>query len=140
MAGDRLEVGFENAILATGSVASRLPIPGAELPSVFDPQGLIEIGFVPESLTLIGDSPNGVEMAQVFTMLGARVTLLEAIPRIFGPVDGVPARLLAEKLKADGIGEETRVTVEPIEGAECWHVRATGNRRRDLRPAKPLLS
>jgi dihydrolipoamide dehydrogenase len=120
-AGARREVGFENAILATGSVASRPPIPGANLPNVLDSKGLIEIGFVPESLVLIGGGPIGVEMAQIFAMLGVRLTLLEAMPRILAPMDDVLADLLAERLQADGIDVQTGVTVEAIEGDERRH-------------------
>ena len=119
--GERLEVRFDNALLATGSAASRLPIPGADLPGVLDSTGLIEIGFVPESLVLIGGGPIGVEMAQIFAMLGSRVTILEAAPRILGPVDGVLAGLLSERLRAEGIDVETGVSVQAIEGDARRH-------------------
>lgn len=115
------EVHFAQAILATGSVPTRLPIPGAELPGVLDSKGLIEIGFVPESMVLIGGGPVGVEMAQIFAMLGARVTILEAMSRILGPVDSVLAGLLSERLAADGISVETGVQVEAIEGTPHQH-------------------
>ena len=114
-------VRFEHAILATGSEPNHLPIPGADLPGVLDSTGLIEIGFVPESLALIGAGPVGVEMAQIFAMLGTRVTLLEAMPRILGPVDGVLAGLLAERLAADGIDIRTGVAIAAIEGTEIEH-------------------
>ena len=74
-------VTFDHAILATGSVPDRLPIPGAELPGVIDLNRLIEIGFIPRSMVLIGAGPIGVEMAQIFAMLGSRVTILEAADR-----------------------------------------------------------
>lgn len=117
----RRSVHFEHAILATGSESNHLPIPGADLPGVLDSTGLIEIGFVPESLVLIGGGPVGVEMAQIFAMLGARVTLLEAMPRILGPVDSVLAGLLAERLTADGIDIQTGIEIESIEGTEREH-------------------
>lgn len=117
----RRELRFESAILATGSSPSSLPIPGADLPGVVDSTGLIEIGFVPESLALIGGGPVGVEMAQIFAMLGAKVSLLEAMPRILGPMDGVLAGMFAERLVADGIDIQTGVTIEAIEGAERRH-------------------
>jgi len=116
------EVHFSKAILATGSVPNPLPIKGAELPGVLDSKGLIEIGFIPDSLVLIGGGPIGVEMAQIFAMLGARVTLLEATSRILRPVDSVLAGLLRERLVADGIGVQTDVTVESIEGTQRQHV------------------
>ena len=117
----RRPVRFEHAILATGSEPNHLPIPGADLPGVLDSTGLIEIGFIPESLALIGGGPVGVEMAQIFAMLGSRVTLLEAMPRILGPVDSVLAGLLAERLAADGIDIQTSVKIESVEGTEYEH-------------------
>ena len=117
----RRAVHFEHAILATGSEPNHLPITGADLPGVLDSTGLIEIGFIPESLALIGGGPVGVEMAQIFAMLGAHVTLLEAMPRILGPVDSVLAGLLAERLAADGIDIRTSVKIEAIEGRDRDH-------------------
>lgn len=117
----RRELSFDNAILATGSLPTRPPIPGADLPGVLDSKGLIEIGFVPESLVLIGGGPVGVEMAQIFSMLGARVTLLEAMPRILGPVDGVLAQLLSERLVAEGIAVQTGVKIDAIEAEGKQH-------------------
>ncbi|HKK05293.1 MAG TPA: NAD(P)/FAD-dependent oxidoreductase [Gammaproteobacteria bacterium] len=114
-------VRFSRAILATGSVPNRLPIPGAELPGVLDSEQLIEIGFVPESLVLIGGGPIGVEMAEIFAMLGTRVTILEAGTRILGPVDAVLAELLTGELRANGIRVQTGVSVEGIEGDEDTH-------------------
>ncbi len=119
--GSRRELRFDRAILATGSLPSSLPIPGADLPGVLDSTGLIEIDSVPESLALIGGGPVGVEMAQIFAMLGARVTLLEAMPRILGPVDSVLAGLLAERLKADCISLQTGVRIESIEAEANRH-------------------
>lgn len=110
----RREVGFDQAILATGSVASRPRIEGADLSGVLDSTGLIEIGSVPESLVLIGAGPIGVEMAQIFSRLGSRVTLLEAMPRILGPVDGVLADLIADRLRREDISLHTGVRIESI--------------------------
>lgn len=120
-AGETREVRFERAILATGSQPARLSIPGAEHAGVLDSTGLIEIGSVPRSLVLIGGGPVGVEMAQIFAMLGTRVTVLEAMPRILAPVDSVLAGLLAERLAADGVDLHTGVRVDAIERGERQH-------------------
>jgi len=114
-------VSFDSAILATGSVPSRLPIPGADLPGVLNSNELIGIGFIPSSIVFIGGGPVGVEMAQIFSMLGAKVTILEAAPRILGPVDPVLAGLLAEKMRGEGIRIETGVSVDRIEGEAAAH-------------------
>ena len=107
---------FDRAILATGSVPASLPIPGADLPGVIDSTQLIEIDAVPRSMILIGAGPIGVEMAQIFAMLGARVTVLEVAPRILGPVDAVLAQRLRGRLVRDGIEVHTSATVDSITG------------------------
>ena len=109
-------VTFDRAILATGSVPVSLPIPGADLPGVLDSTQLIEIDAVPRSMVLIGAGPIGVEMAQIFAMLGTRVTLVEAMDRILGPVDAVLAERLKNRLIADGIAVHTGATVASIAG------------------------
>ena len=115
-------VSFDTAILATGSVPSRLLIPGCDLPGVLDSSGLIRIGFIPKSLVLIGGGPIGGEMAQIFSMLGAEVVILEAAPRILGPVDPVLAGMLTETMRAERIRIETGVAVERIDAEEDGHV------------------
>lgn len=108
------EIGFEQAILATGSVPTQLPIPGAELPGVLTSDALINIDTVPTSMVLIGAGPIGIEMAQIFASLGSRVTVLEAADRILQPVDTVLAERLKERLEAEDIAVHTSVEVTGI--------------------------
>ena len=108
-------VRFGRAILATGSVPVRPPIPGVGLPGVLDSKGLLEVPAIPRSLTLIGAGPVGVEMAQIFARLGSQVTLLQGGARILAPVDSVLAELLARRIEGDGITLRTGVRVESIE-------------------------
>jgi dihydrolipoamide dehydrogenase len=106
---------FGHAILATGSVPVRPPIPGVDLPGVLDSKGLIEISGIPRSLILIGAGPVGVEMAQIFARLGSHVTLLQGAARILEPVDPALADLLARRIEGDGITLRTGVRVHSIE-------------------------
>lgn len=108
------EVEFEKAILATGSVSNVLPIPGANLGGVVSSEELIDIKEIPRRLVIIGAGPIGVEMAQIFHLLGSEVVLLEALPRILEPVDSAIASRLTKLLSTEGIEVSTGVTVRHI--------------------------
>ena len=64
------------AIIATGSVPARPPIPGTELPGVMTSDDLLEIEALPESLVVVGASVVGIEFACIFHALGTRVSVL----------------------------------------------------------------
>lgn len=116
-----MTVSFDSAAIATGSVANKLPVPGADSPGVLSSEGLIGIGYVPASMVVIGGGPIGVEMAQIFHMLGTQVTILEALPDILQPVDRPLSRRLEELLLKGGIPVETGVRIDRIEATPDGH-------------------
>ena len=63
-------------IIATGSVPSRAPIAGNDLPGVVSSRELLEIDSLPERMVIVGGSAVGVEFASIFQALGTKVTLL----------------------------------------------------------------
>lgn len=120
-AAGTIEVSFDHAAIATGSVANRLKVEGAESPGVLSSEGLIGIGYVPASMVVIGAGPIGVEMAQIFHMLGTQVTILEALPEILQPVDRRLSHRLKELLVRGGIPVETGVGIDRIETTPDGH-------------------
>lgn len=112
--GGERTVTFKQAVLATGSVPFRPPIPGIDHDRVLDSEGLLAIDRIPEDLVVIGGGPIGVELGQVFLTLGSRVTLLEASPHILGPVDRELAARLQRGMQADGIEIITDCQVRAI--------------------------
>ncbi len=120
-AADTIQVSFDDAAIATGSVANRLKVEGAESPGVLSSEGLIGIGYVPASMVVIGAGPIGVEMAQIFHMLGTRITILEALPDILQPVDRRLSHRLKELLVKGGIPVETGVAIDRIETTPDGH-------------------
>jgi dihydrolipoamide dehydrogenase len=63
-------------IIATGSIPSRAPIEGTDLPGVLSSRELLDIDSLPERLVIVGGSAVGVEFACIFQALGTDVTLL----------------------------------------------------------------
>lgn len=108
--GEILEVRFEQAVIATGSEPHQPPIPGADLPHVFDSDRFLDIDHIPEQLVVIGGGPVGVELGQIMHTLGSEVTLLQRAERILGPVDAELALALQEQMRSDGIILHTGVS------------------------------
>jgi dihydrolipoamide dehydrogenase len=76
--GNRTVVGFEQAIIAAGSQAVRLPfIP--DDPRIVDSTGALELRSIPKRLLVIGGGIIGLEMATVYYALGSRITVVEAL-------------------------------------------------------------
>jgi len=131
------EVSFDRAAIATGSVSNRLSVEGSDLPGVLSSERLIGIGYVPASMIVVGGGPIGIEMAQIFHMMGTEVTILEAMPSILAPVDRPLAVRLTESLSRGGIPIETGVTVERIgatpDGHRVWYRSGGKERTADAR-------
>ena len=77
----------EHIILAGGSYPAKLPVEGMELEGVLTSDGLFALKEIPESLTIIGGGVIGVEFAEVFSALGCKVTILEALPKLLANLD-----------------------------------------------------
>ena len=64
-------------VVATGSSPALPPVPGlAETPHLTN-ETIFELTELPEHLLILGGGPIGIEMAQAFRALGARVTVIE---------------------------------------------------------------
>lgn len=117
-AGAPRDVTFGQAIIATGSIPKRLPIPGMDLPQVLTSEQLLSVAQVPQRLVVIGAGPIGVEMAQIFATFGSRVTMIETGPRILAPVDEELALALQAHIRAEGIELVLGARVSAIAGVQ----------------------
>jgi len=116
----RKVVRFAKAIIAVGSSAVKLPfIP--DDPRIVDSTGALELRFIPKEMLVIGGGIIGLEMATVYSALGARISVVEMLDGLmpgadrdlvkvwekqntkrFGPIM-LKTRTVAVEAKADGI-------------------------------------
>lgn len=97
-------------VIATGSHPAIPPIPGlAELPYLTN-ETIFSNRELPEHLIVIGGGPIGVEMAQAYCRLGARVTVLDLGP-LLPRDDPEMVRLLSERLSGEGIELRPHVAI-----------------------------
>ena len=84
--GGSRSLGFRSAIVAAGSSPVSLPML-PEDPRIVNSTGALKLPFVPKRLLVIGGGIIGLEMATVYSALGARVDVVERLPNLLDGVD-----------------------------------------------------
>jgi dihydrolipoamide dehydrogenase len=107
-----------NILLATGSEALIPPIKGLVREEIMTNREILEIGSVPESLTIIGGGVIGMEFASFFNSMGSKVTVIEMLDEILGPTDREFSALLRQEFAKKGIVFHLGSKVVEIKGKE----------------------
>lgn len=102
VAGDK-RLRFRKAVIATGSRAAALPIPGLGDAGVFTNETIFSLAALPRRLAVIGAGPLGCELAQAFARFGSQVSLLEVAPHILLREDRDAAERVHHALVADRV-------------------------------------
>jgi len=76
--GGKKVIRFKNCIIAAGSAPVHLPFIPRD-PRIVDSTGALELRFVPKKMLVIGGGIIGLEMATVYSLLGARVDVVEML-------------------------------------------------------------
>ena len=137
--GEKKVIRFQKCIIAAGSSAVRLPfIP--DDPRIVDSTGALELRFVPKRMLVIGGGIIGLEMATVYSTLGAKVDVVEMLD---GLMQG-PDRDLVKVWEKKNAGRFEKVMlktktvkVEALkEGLKVWF---EGTEGKTQAPAEPQL-
>jgi dihydrolipoamide dehydrogenase len=89
-------LGFDKLVLATGSRPTSFPGLAADHDAILDSTSLLDLAEVPDSLVIVGAGYIGLEMAQIFSRLGSRITLIEGMDRIDPMEDPEVSQALAK--------------------------------------------
>ena len=114
---------FDRLVLATGSTAVRLAVPGCELAGVMTFRDLGDVARLQQTrpgtpAVVIGGGLLGVEAAHGLASLGARVTLLHLMPRLMElQLDARSAALLVAAMRRKGIEVVLEAQTAAIVGA-----------------------
>ena len=117
--GNGQVLAFDRLVMATGSDAIRLPLPGGELAGVMTFRSLADIAGLGRAAeagmpaVVIGGGLLGIEAAYGLARRGVSVTLVHLMDRLMErQLDAEGARLLADAIEAKGVrvllGAETR--------------------------------
>lgn len=108
------ELAAAHILIATGSTPAVPPIPGANLPGVITSDELLDCDKLPAHLIIIGGGVIGMEFASVYSALGCRVTVIEALERILANMDKEISQNLKMIMKKRGVDIHTSASVQEI--------------------------
>ena len=110
-----------NLLICTGSETVIPPIPGLAETEYWTSREALLSKELPTSLVIIGGGVISVEFATVYSALGSKVTILEAMPRLVPNMDKEIAQNLKLILKKRGVESHTSAAVQGVhmEGDTC---------------------
>ena len=97
------QVAAGNVIIATGSVPARIPPAPVDGEHIVDSTGALAFTEVPRRLGIIGAGVIGLELGSVWSRLGAKVVILEALSEFLAPVDRQIAGEAEKVLRGQGL-------------------------------------
>ena len=125
VAVDGRELAGRNLILATGSVIALPPFPGADQGLTSD--SILSVPKVPESLVVIGGGVVGMEFAGIFSLLGAKVIVVEMLDQLLTPLDPDVAKRFQQLMARRGVEFRLGARVESVEqGGAGFRVKVDG--------------
>ena len=104
----------QQIIIATGSIVSRPPIPDLEDVDYLTSDEALELSTMPESMIVLGGGPVALELAQFFSRIGVRVTLLQRSGHILSDADEDLARPVEARLREEGMQVFTNTQIQTI--------------------------
>jgi dihydrolipoamide dehydrogenase len=115
VAVDGQELEYDRLVVATGSSPAVPPVDGLGTIEYWTNRDATRTHDVPESLAVMGSGPVGAELAQFFSRMGSKVTLIERAPRILGRMHADAAELVEKTFRGEGIDVRTGAGVDKAE-------------------------
>jgi len=127
-----------NLLICTGSEAAVPPIPGLREGLggvVVTNREILSLEEQPQSLVVIGGGVIGMEFASFFNSIGTKVTVVEMLPKILGPLDDEISAMLQAQYEKKGVEFHLKCKVVAVEGNDVVYedpegktCRATGDK------------
>lgn len=108
----------DNIIIATGSDSKMPPIEGIGLPGVLTSTELLDIGYVPKRICIVGAGVIGMEFAGIFSSFGSKVTVVEFLKECLPVLDSDVAKRLRQTMAKRGVDFSMQSAVRSIAATE----------------------
>ena len=112
IAVDGRTIEARHIVIATGSKPRPLPIEGAE--HLITSDDVLSERTLPRDVVFIGGGVIAMEFSHVYARAGAKVTILEVLPRLLGELDVDAVGEIVKESKRIGIDVRTEVKIKRI--------------------------
>ncbi|MBN2123520.1 MAG: FAD-dependent oxidoreductase, partial [Deltaproteobacteria bacterium] len=123
-------ISAKNWVIASGSSPDRPPIEGLDKTPYITNKEIFSLDRLPESMIILGAGPIAIEMAQAFSRLGTKVSVVQRSGQILTKEDKDMADLIMQVLASEGVsfhlntsilgvrdpGDQREVSVKDKEG------------------------
>ena len=98
-----ITISAKNFIIATGSSSVEIPNITVDEKQIITSTGALSLNKIPKTLLVIGGGYIGLEMGSVWSRLGSKVTVVEALDRIVPSMDDEIAKDFMKSLQKQGL-------------------------------------
>lgn len=113
--------------IATGTTPFIPPINGLDRIKYLTNENIFEIKDIPKSITILGGGAIGTEMAQAFSRLGAKITIIHMDEHLIPNGDREAGVLLEDLFKNEDIDVYNSTLIEKIEEVDNMIITHTNN-------------
>jgi dihydrolipoamide dehydrogenase len=129
-------------LLATGSEPSTLPALAMDGKNIVSSTEALSFDKIPQQLLVVGGGYIGLELGSVWSRLGAKVTVIEFLPRLLPLTDGEVAKALHRSLEKQGLvfHLDTKVTSATVANGQVTVKATAGGKDVQFTGDKVLVS
>lgn len=112
---DGRRISGKRIFICTGTRPAKPPIPGLEtIDNLLTNENLFHLDAIPKSMLIIGGGAIGAEMAQAFSRLGCKTTIVQMDPHLLPFADRFAGELLEECFKKEGIDVYNKRSISAV--------------------------
>lgn len=142
--GKESQISAKSILIATGSKVAPFRVAQYDEKTILSSTGALSLQKVPKNMVIVGGGVIGIEMAYVYSSLGAEVTIVEFLDRIIPPADADVSRAYKQILEKKKIKVFTSHAVVEIQktgaGAKVGFQPVKGGQKTVLEVEKVLIS
>lgn len=112
---ERTDIEADKIILATGSKPIEIPTAPFDGQNIISSKKALELQEIPKSMVVVGGGIIGCELACVYSAMGTKVTIVEALSQLIPMEDEWVGRLLEREFKKLGIEALTNKKVASVD-------------------------